>query len=116
MIRGIYCSNTGLNAMQQKLNTIANNLANVNTEGFKQEKILFKTFINEINGVVPAGTAVDFSAGSLKENGQESSNVDLIYNLSEMISTARNYSLNSKMIMSQDEMLKKAADEIGLLK
>lgn len=217
MIKGIYCANTGLNATQQKLNTIANNLANVNTDGFKQEKVLFKTFINETNGVVPAGTSVDFTAGSLKETGREydfaingdaffkvnsaqgdryirqgsfncdesgyltdkngnkiagvsgdvkiengkpdqefylvaiknkafltrtedgfmaseqaeisnqqtfqvvqgkleSSNVDLIYNLSEMISTARSYSLNSKMIMSQDEMLKKAADEIGSLK
>ena len=46
----------------------------------------------------------------------ESSNVDLIYNLSEMISMSRIYSLNSKMLMSQDDMLKKAANEIGLLK
>lgn len=217
MIRGIYCSNTGINAMEQKMNTIANNLANVNTDGYKQEKVLFKSFIQEKNGVVPAAITVDFSAGSLKETGQlndfaingdaffkvntaqgdryirngsfkcdesgyltdkngnkiagvlgdvkmvngkpdqkfnlvtiqnkefltqtedgfmasdqagiaeqgdfeviqgklESSNVDLIYNLSEMISTARTYSLNSKMLTSQDEMLKKAAEEIGLLK
>jgi len=216
MLTGIYCSNTGLNAMEQKMNTIANNLANVNTEGFKQEKISFKPFLKEINGVAPAGIAVDFSAGSQKETGREydfaisgeaffkvntaqgdryirngsfscdasgyltdkngnkiagvsgdvkmvngkpdqdfylvtiknkeyltqtengfvasaqagvspadsevsqgkleSSNVDLIYNLSEMISMSRIYSLNSKMLMSQDEMMKKAANDIGSLK
>jgi len=216
MLTGIYCSDTGINAMEQKMDTIANNLANVNTEGFKQEKISFKTFLNEINGAVPAGIAVDFSAGSQKETGREydfaingdaffkvntaqgdryirdgsftsdasgylidkngnkiagvsddvkmvdgkpdqdfylvtiknkeyltqtadgfmastqaglsqansdvsqgkleCSNVDPIYNLSEMISTSRTYSLNSKMLMSQDDMLKKAANDVGALK
>lgn len=217
MIRGIYCSNTGLNAMGHKMNTIADNLANVNTEGFKQERAIFKDFINEAFGVVPDGNAADLSSGSLihtgrecdfaiegdaffkvktaqgdrytaygsfrcdeegyltdkngnriagvsgdvrMENGKpdqefalvtvkdkgylirtadgfmaaeqteiseqatyrviqgklESSNVDLIYNLSEMIAASRYFSLNSKMIMSQDEILKKAAEEIGALK
>lgn len=216
MLTGIYCSNTGLNAMEQKMNTISNNLANVNTEGFKQEKISFKPFLKEINGAVPAAITVDFSDGSQKETGREydfaingdafftvntaqgdryirsgsfgcdasgyltdknsnriagvsgdvkmvdgkpdqkfslvtiknkeyltraadgymasaqagvspadsevsqgkleNSNVDLIYNLSEMISMSRIYSLNSKMLMSQDEMMKKAANDIGSLK
>lgn len=216
MIKGIYCTNTGLNALQNKMNTLANNVANINTEGFRQERIVFKSLINN-NGVALAGTAVDFSLGSIKETGREldfaingdaffkvltpqgdryirrgsfscddsgyltdkngnriagisgevkmvkgepdqdfylagiqdkeyltwtadgfmlsdstkatkqecievlrgkleTSNVDLIYNLSEMIHTGRHFSLNSKMLVSQDELLKKAADEIGSLK
>lgn len=218
MLRGIYCSNTALNAMGQKMNTIADNLANVNTEGFKQERTSFKNFIDEAYGVEAARNTIDFAAGSLIETGRacdfaiigdaffkvrtgqgdryitngafncggdgyltdrygnklagaagdvmmvngkpdqdfvlvtvrdksqlirtpqgfmaagetgvselqenfqvlqgklQSSNVDLIYNLSEMITAARYFSLNSKMIMSQDELLKKAAEEIGSLK
>lgn len=116
MIRGIYCSNTGLNAIQQKMDVIANNVANVNTEGFKQSQVSIKTFKEEINGVMVAGIKTDVSAGVLKGNGLENSNVDLIRNMTEMITTARSYSLNSQMITSQDEILKKAAEEIGVLK
>jgi flagellar basal body rod protein FlgG len=46
----------------------------------------------------------------------QNSNVDMIYNLSEMITTARGHSFNSKMISYQDELLKKATEEIGSLK
>lgn len=216
MLTGIYCSTTGLNAMTQKMNTISDNVANVNTEGFKQEKVAFKPFLNEINGAVSAGKYVDFSAGGQKETGRaydfaingdafftvktdqgdryirngsfncdasgyltdrngnrisgvsgdvkmvdgkpdqkfalaavtnketlvrqgegfmaaaqteispadyevkqgrlETSNVDLIYNVSEMIVTSRNYALNTRMLMSMDEMMKKAANDIGTIK
>lgn len=217
MIRGIYCSNTGLNAMESKLDSLAHNLANANTAGFKQEKIYFRNFINEREGVKAGGVATDFRNGSVTvtgrtydfavsgdtfftvntENGPaytqagsfqcdsqgylydqngnqvvgvtgavkmvdgkpdqdfylvdilnketlsefnlgftasdatvmsqntnlkpvqgslENSNVDMIYNLSEMITTARGHSFNSKMISYQDELLKKATEEIGSLK
>jgi flagellar basal body rod protein FlgG len=198
------------------MNTISDNIANVNTEGFKQEKIAFKPFLNEINGAVTAGKYVDFSAGNQKETGRaydfaingdafftvktdqgdryirngsfncdasgyltdksgnriagvsgdvkmvdgkpdqkfamvavnnketlvrqgegfiasaqteissadyevnqgrlENSNVDLIYNVSEMIVTSRNYSLNTRMLMSMDDLMKKAANDIGTIK
>jgi len=217
MIRGIYCSNTGLNAVQKKMEVIADNLANVNTDGFKQGKISIKTFKEEINGVMADKISSDFSDGSEKEtdiicnfaiegdafiklsneqgyiytrngsfsiseegylvdnygnkvvgvNGEvkmvdgkpdqdfylasfknkeslsrtdggflatddsgeaqaediqilqgfvESSNVDLVQNMTDMISVARSFSLNSRMITSQDEMLKKAVEEVGSLK
>ncbi len=116
MIRAIYCSNTGLNAIKNKMDVIANNIANVNTDGFKQSKISIKTFKEEINGVIAAEVTSDKSAGVYKENGAEGSNVDLILNMTEMISTARSFSLNSRMVTSEDEMLKKATEEVGLLK
>ena len=46
----------------------------------------------------------------------ETSNVDLVYNLSEMMATSRNYAINTKMLMSLDEMMKKAANDIGVIK
>jgi flagellar hook-basal body protein len=205
-----------MNAMSQKIDTLSNNVANVNTEGFKQEKISFKPFLNEFNGVVSAGNYVDYSAGNQKVTGGEydffingdafftvktdqgdryikngsfscdasgyltdkngnrvagvsgdikmvdgkpdqkfaladvknketfvrgtggfmasdqteispadyevtqgsleTSNVDLIYNLSEMIVTSRNYTLNSRMLMSMDDIMKKEANDIGAIK
>ena len=117
MNRGIYCSNTGLNAMQKKMSVIVNNLANVNTDGFKQGKISIKTFQQQLDGVMAGDEKADISAGVLNNNGDiESSNVDLVTNIADMISTARSYSLNSRMITSQDEILKKAAEEVGTLK
>ncbi len=216
MLTGIYCSTTGLNTMARKLNTLSNNIANVNTEGFKQEKVSFKPFLREINGAQPSQKAVDFSTGEQKETGRgldfaingeafftvttdqgdryirngsfncdsfgylqdkngnrikgvtgevkmvegkpdqqfalveienkqslvlqadgfmaseqnritpvdyevsqgrlETSNVDLVYNVTEMIATSRNYAINTKMLMSQDEMMRKAANDIGMIK
>lgn len=217
MIRGIYCSNTGLNALQKKMEVIADNLANANTDGFKQGKISIKTFKEEINGVIADKISSDFSEGSEKQigniynfafqgdaffklktdqgyiytrngsfsvneegflvdnygrkvvgtNGEikmadglpdqdfylasfksketlarteggflttdpnaetkaegikvkqgyvEASNVDMVQNMTDMISISRSFSLNSRMITTQDEMLKKAVEDVGSLK
>ena len=117
MNRGIYCSNTGLNAMQKKMNVIANNVANVNTDGFKQEKISIKTFRQELYGVMAGDLKKDLSEGVLNSSGDtEHSNVDLVANFAEMISTSRSFSLNSRMVTSQDEILKKVTEEVGTLR
>ena len=44
MLRGIYTSASGMMARMTQLNTIANNLANVNTSGYKGDKTIFKSF------------------------------------------------------------------------
>lgn len=41
MIRSLWIAKTGLNAEQTRMDTIANNIANVNTTGFKQERAVF---------------------------------------------------------------------------
>lgn len=41
MIRGFYTAKTALNAHQEHMNTIANNIANVNTIGFKPHRTAF---------------------------------------------------------------------------
>ncbi len=230
MLRGIYCSNTGLNTVQHRVNILADNLANVNTNGFKQGKSAGTTFkeavvrINEntyfktSNGSFPAETAIDFLPGVLRQTGRkydfairgdafftiqtpagfrytkngnfrcgqegylednkgnrvlgktgfirimdgeldgdfrldtienkenlirdgdmqfkvidqtqmypaeevqvlpgflETSNVDSIYNMTELITAARSYSLNSRVLTSLDAVLKKSSEEVGRLK
>jgi len=43
MIRGWYTAVSGMRAQQWRMDAVANNLANVNTDGFKREQAAFKT-------------------------------------------------------------------------
>lgn len=45
MIRSLWISKTGLDAQQTNLDTIANNLANVSTNGFKQSRAVFEDLL-----------------------------------------------------------------------
>ena len=45
MIRGLYTSATGMNAQQTLIDTIANNLSNVNTTGFKKSRPEFQDLV-----------------------------------------------------------------------
>lgn len=45
MIRSLWISKTGLDAQQTKMDVIANNLANVNTNGFKRARAVFEDLV-----------------------------------------------------------------------
>src|ERR1022692_4779691 len=45
MLRALYSSAAGMEAQQSNLDVIANNLANVNTTGFKKSKIEFQDLL-----------------------------------------------------------------------
>lgn len=47
MLRALYSSAAGMNAQQTNLDVVANNLANVNTTGFKKSKIEFQDLLYE---------------------------------------------------------------------
>ncbi len=57
MLRALHTAFTGMEAQQMNLNTIANNLANVNTRGLKMEKI-------ESSDVTPMSEMVNLIAVS----------------------------------------------------
>src|SRR5690606_27010352 len=88
----LYSAATGMEAQQLNLNTIANNLANVNTPGFKRSKIEFQDLLyqkprasgSEAGGgnVVPTGIEVGngtrvaatgkvFTQGQLNHTGEQ---------------------------------------------
>ena len=92
MIQSLYSGASGMETQQYNLNTIANNLANANTAGFKKSKIEFQDLIYqrpravgaEAGGgnVVPTGvemgngarvvsTSKVFTQGSLKQTGEK---------------------------------------------
>ena len=45
MVRSLWSAATGMNAQQQNVDTISNNLANVNTTGFKAQGAQFKSLL-----------------------------------------------------------------------
>lgn len=53
MLRALYSSAAGMNSQQMNLDVIANNLANVNTTGFKKSKIEFQDLLYQ--STRPAG-------------------------------------------------------------
>jgi flagellar basal-body rod protein FlgG len=85
MIDSLYIGATGLNAQQLNVDTVANNLANVNTTGFKRSRVNFEDVMyREVqranglpgsegnahlvgSGVGVAGTHKLFTAGELKK-------------------------------------------------
>lgn len=47
MIRGLYTAATGMNSMQHQIDVTSNNIANVNTTGFKQDRAEFEDLMYE---------------------------------------------------------------------
>lgn len=90
MIRGLYTAAAGMTAQQKDIDVISNNIANVNTTGFKQDRTEFQdlmyqtlnytagatsadtnnpTGIDTGLGVRVAGIQKNFTQGSLQETG-----------------------------------------------
>src|SRR5688572_3084939 len=91
-VQSLYTTATGMESLQSKLNVIANNLANVNTTGFKSDRANFEDLFyrNEIlpgqqdagSNFTPTGTHVglgvrmqstqtNFLQGAFQETGQK---------------------------------------------
>lgn len=75
----MYSAATGMEAQQINLNTISNNIANVNTTAFKRSKVEFQDLFYQIES--PAG--VESGAGNVTPTGVE------LGNGSEVVSTAK---------------------------
>ncbi len=57
MIRALYTSKTGMNGQQMQLDVISNNLANVNTGGFKKSTVQFEDLLYQTLRAVGAETS-----------------------------------------------------------
>lgn len=92
MSRALYTAATGMHAQQLKIDVIANNLSNVNTDGFKRSRAEFQDLVyqnlrtagsatgmdltapvgTQVGlGVRPAATARNFELGGLKSTGNQ---------------------------------------------
>jgi flagellar basal-body rod protein FlgG len=82
-MNSLYTAATGMSAMQMNMDTIANNLANVNTTAFKGTKLSFEDLLYQQvgdrqaarqgaqvgMGVAPARTELSFTQGDIKDTG-----------------------------------------------
>ncbi|MFN4244523.1 MAG: flagellar hook-basal body protein [Brevinematia bacterium] len=64
MVRGIYTGASGMIAQLDNINTIANNLANINTTSYKREITLFKAFPEMLARRINDNGIVTFPLGS----------------------------------------------------
>jgi flagellar basal-body rod protein FlgF len=61
MIRGLYTSGYGMLTLSRKMDVVANNMANVNTNGFKKDTVVFEEFSDVLvkrffdSGNIPPG-------------------------------------------------------------
>jgi len=89
MIRSLFTAATGMVGQQMNIDTIANNLANVNTTGFKKSRVSFQDLLYET--LKPAGTETTSGAtipeGIQIGHGVRPASVARIYTPGNMIQT-----------------------------
>lgn len=90
MLRSMYSGITGMKNMQTKLDVIGNNIANVNTYGFKKGRMTFK---NEISQMISGASAPNNNIGgtNAKQIGLGSSiaSIDTIHDSGSLQTTNR---------------------------
>ncbi|MBI9073797.1 MAG: flagellar biosynthesis protein FlgC [Desulfatibacillum sp.] len=114
MISGINASVSALNAYGKKFQSTANNTANLNTDGYKATRV---TLSETAMGSVDANVAKVNTLGSMMEEltsrGSvmvETSNVDLVTEVTNQIVAARGYEANLASVKAFDEMLGSVLD------
>ena len=84
MLDSLYIAATGMESQQSYLNVIANNLSNINTNGYKKESVYFQDIMNKEtlatlqkglsstqgNGASIGKILKEFSVGDLKQTGR----------------------------------------------
>jgi len=109
MLSAINAAVSGLQAYSQKTQATANNVANMNTDGFKRDVV---TFSSEVPQGVSTNTSKDLSPGAVVEettsNGTEmveQSNTDLATEMTDQVTETNGFSANIKTLQAADEMM-----------
>ncbi len=105
MINGLDVSISGIKAMEKRMSTTANNLANTVSDGFKKDRVTLSE--NQNGGVDATVSKVDTPGTIVEDQGttRELSNVDMAEELVSTIPTKAIYTANLKMIQAQDELM-----------
>jgi flagellar basal-body rod protein FlgG len=78
MLEGLYSAAAGMQAQQQRIDSVANDLANVNTNGYKHTRVAFRDllYVNDASGNVRSGAGAaaatigrGFTQGAMRETG-----------------------------------------------
>jgi flagellar hook protein FlgE len=69
MIRSLYSGVSGMRGFQNKLDVIGNNIANVNTVGFKMGRVMFKDILSQTVGGITAPDGANQGGVNAKQIG-----------------------------------------------
>lgn len=114
MITGIYTALSGLQAYSTRVANNANNIANVNTEGFKKDRVILsaqppqgvRATVEEVNAPSPAVTEMTDQGSEMVKQ----SNVDLGEEIPDLVVNQHSYSANLKTIETTDQMMQSLLD------
>ena len=85
----MHVAKTGLNAQQMKMQVIANNLANVNTTGFKRDRVNFESLLYQVSKTAGAETAdgTSLTSSSSVGTGVRIVNTQKLYTQGSLVAT-----------------------------
>ncbi len=93
MLRAFSTAATGMSAQQMMVDVIANNLANINTTGFKRSQINFQDLLYikmmEAGGEVASG--VESPSGIEIGSGVRAGSTIKVFTNGELVNTGRNF-------------------------
>ena len=115
MIPATQAALSAVQAYSLKTHATANNVANLNTDGFKGDLV---TLSSQLPQGVTTNVSKDTSAGALRpeitstgeEEMVEQSNVDLAKEMVNLITDKHGFSANIKTLQTADEMSKTVID------
>jgi len=89
MIRALYSAASGMNAQELAIDTIANNLANVNTNGFKRVRVDFQDLIYQtlLAPGTTSGAGTEIPTGIQVGHGSRASSTQRIFSQGEFKQT-----------------------------
>lgn len=117
MISGINSALSGLMAFQKKVDSIANNVANINTDEFKKTRVTLAE--QDPQGVTANVQKIETPGPVVTEQTPEGdqlvekSNVELSEELPNLMLNRRFFQANLKTIQTEDQMLGSLLDIIG---
>ena len=117
MIPTVNSTLSALQAYRKSMGVTANNIANVNTEGFKKSRATMKEGVNggvevEVSKVnTPGHRYQELHEDQMVE--KETSNVNLEEELPDLMVTQRTYEANLKVLQTRDKMLGTMLDILG---
>jgi flagellar hook protein FlgE len=91
--RGLFTGVSGLKAQAQKMEIIGNNLANVNTSGYKKDRATFSDIFYQSLGEATKGDGADFGGTNSKDVGLgvQVTSVDTIFQQGTKTETGRTF-------------------------
>lgn len=111
-IQAMYTAQTGLTALSDEIDITANNLANVNTTGFKRSRANFEDlfYLEMQRAEATNGTGISKPAGTYIGLGTQISNTQLIFTQGSAIGTD---SSTDMMIMGNGLFRVRTSEDIG---